>query len=199
MSLTLCTNLEGIEPADAVFLPGLRGLEGPRLDLLATLPIADVNGSLLACLEGRLPWPEKATAPIVGLFLADPFLRVADVAARLRRAGVRRVANYPTLQAFEGDTARALASVGFAVENELDGLRAFAAEGFEPVGFAASAATARQLNAFATTVVLHPGPGADRRKRDALVAMAALLAPEFGARGVRVLLLDPEKGTACPP
>jgi predicted TIM-barrel enzyme len=199
MPLTLRTSLEGIDPADAVYIPGLRGLEGPHLDLLATLPISDVNGTLMAALDDPLPWLKDAEAPVVGLFLADPFLRLAEVAAQLKRAGVRRVANYPTLQAFEGETARALASVGFALEAELDGLRMLAAGGFEVVGFASSSATARQLGTFATTVVLHPGPGADSRHRDVLAAMAAWLGPELAVRRVTVLLLDPHRGAAFPP
>ena len=198
MRLILRTSLEGIDPADAVFLPGLCGLEGPHLDLLATLPISDVNGTLMAALNDPLLWAKHAGPPAVGLFLADPFLRLPDIAARLRRVGVRRVANYPTLQAFEGETARALASVGFALGTELDGLRALAAEGFEIVGFASGAATARQLSAFATTVVLHPGPGADARSRDSLTAMAAWLGPELATRGIALLLLDPQRGAAFP-
>lgn len=198
MPLILRTSLEGIDPADALYLPGLRGLEGAHLDLLATLPISDVNGALMAALDDPLPWPKEAEAPIVGLFLGDPFLRLSEATARLKRAGVRRVANYPTLQTFEGETARALASVGFALGVELDGLRALAAEGFQVVGFAGGAATARQLSAFATSVVLHPGPGADPRSRDSLIAMAAWLGPELAARGITLLLLDPQQGAAYP-
>ena len=198
MALTIRTVLEGFDPAQALFVPGLRGLEGPHLDLLATLPICDVNGALLATLE-RPPWPPQGPAPAVGLFLTDPFLRESEVARRLRRAGVRRIANYPSIQAFDGEAARALASVGFAVEDELDALRNFAEQGFEVVGFAAGSALARELASLgASAVVLHPGPAAtpDGRGREAMAAIAAWLGPELAARRVALLLFDPRRGVA---
>ncbi|HVL73613.1 MAG TPA: phosphoenolpyruvate hydrolase family protein [Beijerinckiaceae bacterium] len=196
--LTIRTSLDGVDPAGAVFVPGLRGLEGPHLDLLATLPICDVNGALLSSLEAP-PWPAEGPAPVAGLFLADPFLREAEVAARLRRAGVRRLANYPTIQAFDGEAARALASVGLSFAEELAALRAFVAEGFGAVGFAAGAAAARELAALgASAVVLHPGPGSQPREREALAAMAGWLGPELAARGVDLLLFEPRRATARP-
>jgi hypothetical protein len=198
MTLTVRTSLDGIDPAQTLFLPGLRGLEGPNLDLLATLPICDINGALLASLAAP-SWSPEGPAPVAGLFLADPFLREAEVAAQLRRAGVGRVANYPSIQAFDGEAARALASVGLSFAEELAALRAFVAAGFEAIGFAAGAAAARELAALgARAVVLHPGPGAQPRERETLSAMAAWLGPELAARGVDLLLFDPRKAVARP-
>jgi predicted TIM-barrel enzyme len=184
-------------PDETLFLPGLAGLEGPNLDLLAMLPVCDVNGGLAEALAACPPWPPDGPAPVAGLFLLDPFLRPPDMAARLRAAGVRRVANYPTIQALEGETARALASVGFSVAQELDALREFAALGFGIVGFAAGAAAARELAASgADAVVLHPGPGAGPREDEALAATVAWLKPELAARGVALLAFAPREGVA---
>lgn len=198
MTLALRTRLDDAPAADALFMPGLAGLEGPDLDLLALMPVCDVNGALAEALEGRAPWTPGA-APVVGLFLLDPFLRVNDMAAALRRAGIGRVANYPTIQGFDGEAARSLASVGFSPAAELEALRAFAALGFSTVGFAAGAAAARELAAAgAEAVVLHPGPGGGEEARDrgALAAMAAWLRPELAAGGVRLLAFAPREGLA---
>jgi predicted TIM-barrel enzyme len=195
--LTVRTCLEGFDPEGALYLPGLRGLEGPDLDLLAMLPVCDVNGGLLTALASRAPWSPDDRAPVAGLFLLDPFLRPPDMAARLRAAGIRRIANYPTIQALDGETARALASVGFSAVQEFEALREFAALGFGVVGFAAGAAAARELAASgAGTVVLHPGPGAGPREDEALAATVAWLRPELAARGVALLAFSPGEGVA---
>ena len=198
MSLTIRTTLEGADPAGTLFLPALRGLEGPDLDLLAMLPVCDVNGALLEALNGRAPWPAAAPAPTVGLFLLDPFVRLPVLAERLRAAGVRRVANYPSVQALEGETARGLASVGFSPVEEFAALREMRALGFEIVGFAYGAAAARELAALgASSVVLHPGPGdPDGRQREALGALAAWLKPELAARGVALHLFSPREAAS---
>lgn len=198
MPLTLRTRLDGAPAPDALFVPGLAGLEGPDLDLLALMPVCDVNGALAEALEGRAPWA-PGSAPAAGLFLLDPFLRAEDMAGTLRRAGIGRVANYPTIQGYDGGTARSLASVGFSPAAELEALRAFAALGFQTMGFAAGAAAARELAASgAGTVVLHPGPGGgeEARDREALAAMAAWLKPELAARGVGLLAFSPREGVA---
>lgn len=198
MPLTLRTRLDDAPAADALFLPGLAGLEGPDLDLLALMPVCDVNGGLAEALEGRGPWGSGA-APVAGLFLLDPFLRVPEMAAALHRSGIGRVANYPTIQGFDDGAGRSLASVGFSPAAEFEALRAFAAIGFGTVGFAAGAAAARELAASgARTVVLHPGPGGgeEARDREALAAMAAWLKPELAARGVGLLAFSPREGVA---
>jgi predicted TIM-barrel enzyme len=197
--LTIRTQMDGADAAGTLFLPGLRGFAGPDLDLLAMMPVCDVNGGLADALDVLPPWPADGAAPAVGLFLLDPFLRLSDMAARLRRAGVRRVANYPTVAVLEGETARALASVGISPAGEFEALRALAADGFGIVGFATSAAAARDLAASgAGAVVLHPGADAGAREHETVAAMAAWLKPELAARGVALHLFSPRDGVARP-
>jgi predicted TIM-barrel enzyme len=198
MALTVRTRLDGADLSGTLFLPALAGLEGPALDLLAMMPVCDVNGALAAALDAGPPWAPGAPAPVAGLFLLDPFIRIPEMAERLRRAGVRRVANYPTIQALDGETARAMASVGFTPAHEFEALAELRASGFEIVGFAYGAAAARELAALgATTVVLHPGPaGGD--PRETLAPLAAWLKPELAARGIALQLFAPGEGVARP-
>ncbi|MBY0337638.1 MAG: hypothetical protein K2X11_13550 [Acetobacteraceae bacterium] len=120
----------------AAFLPGLRPFPAPSWPLVAQLPVLDVNGALLADLSAREPF--AADPPIAALFACDPFLRVPDAAATLARAGVAEVLNWPSVQAHEGETAAALAAVGYRAEAEFRTLLAFAACGLQPLAFAAT-------------------------------------------------------------
>lgn len=200
MTLTIRTRLDGSNPGETLFLPALAGFEGPDLDLLAMMPVCDVNGALLDALAAREPFPAHGPAPVAGVFLLDPFMRLPELAARLRAAGIRRVANYPTVQVIDGETARALGSVGYSPAQEFEALRELRGEGFEVVGFATGAAAARDLATLgAVMVVLHPGPGGgDPRARETLAAAAAWLKPELAARGVGLYRLEPRDGVARP-
>lgn len=142
-------------PGWSVFVPALDRFAPPRRDLLSMLPVADVNGALARALETG-PAPPDA----VGLLLVDPFLNLPDMAALLKAAGLRAVANYPTVQTLTGESARALASVGYGLEQECALLHRFGELGFETVGYAASPAAALALvQAGVSRLVAYPGVG----------------------------------------
>ncbi|MBK1657269.1 phosphoenolpyruvate hydrolase family protein [Paracraurococcus ruber] len=177
--------------AATLFCPGLGGLPPARAELLAALPVVDLNAALLAALPRR-PWQ----APPAGatLFAADPFLRVADLLPRLRQAGIRRVANWPTVQVHDGgELARGLHSAGIGLEAELRMLADLAAGGIEPLGYAASAeAGQRMLAAGIRSLVLHPGPAvADWRQRAAAGAAMLAAAQALAAEGAVLRLHRP--------
>ena len=157
--------LDALRPAQrarSVFLPALDGFP-PRLwHLVALLPVLDINGALRAALAAGRPF--RAAPPIAGLFACDPFLRLADLAAALRRAGIMTVVNYPSVQLLEGETAAALATVGYRAEAEFRLLQRLAAEGFTPVACATTRRAAdAALGLGLRRILLHPGiaPPAD--------------------------------------
>ncbi|QYU66804.1 alpha/beta fold hydrolase [Leptolyngbya sp. 15MV] len=129
--------LDGLTPARrtrAVYLPALAGFPPHLTAILGLLPVLEINGTLIADLAARRPF--RAAPPIAGLFACDPFLRVADMAGALRRAGITAVINYPTVQSFEGETAAALAAVGYRAEAEFRVLQRLAEHGLSPIACA---------------------------------------------------------------
>jgi Phosphoenolpyruvate hydrolase-like len=131
--------LDGLRPAErarTVFLPALAPFPPETWPLVALLPVHDVNGALRAALEARRPF--QAAPPVAGLFACDPFLRVADIAATLRAAGIAAAVNFPTVQMFGGETAAALAAVGYRAEAEFRLLQRLAEQGIAPIACATS-------------------------------------------------------------
>jgi predicted TIM-barrel enzyme len=154
-----------LHPAGAyVLAPWLDVLPAGNPDLLSLLPVGDLNGATMAALSAT-----SAANAFVALLLADPFLRVRDTAALLGRAGARGVANFPTTQIVDGETARAFESAGARASREIAMLKAFGEAGLATLGFASGPESARAMAAATPTfVVLHPGVAlADWRQRAA--------------------------------
>jgi predicted TIM-barrel enzyme len=154
--LVLRTSLDGIGPAElarTVYLPALDGAPPGLVELLALLPVADVNGALMAALAGR---SFSRAAPVAAVFCVDPFLRVSDMAAALRAGGIMAVTNYPTVQVVDGETGRAIAAVGYGPADELSMLLRFAAAGLEPVGCVTSAEDAARFAAAGVARLVAP-------------------------------------------
>jgi hypothetical protein len=151
--------LDALSPqrrARSVFLPALEPFPPESWPLVALLPVLDINGALRAALQARRPF--RSAPPIAGLFACDPFLRLADMVAALRQAGITTVVNYPTVQLFEGETAAALAAVGYRAEAEFRLLQRLGEAGFATI---ACAVTRRgvdaALGAGHRRILLHPG------------------------------------------
>jgi predicted TIM-barrel enzyme len=155
-----------------VHVPALARFPAHLRDLCALLPVADINGALFEALHsGYVIAPPDAA----GLFLTDPFLNVDDAARRLMAAGVSAVANYPTVQGFDGPSADALAQVGHSFDQECALLAAFAARGFSLVGYAASASAALALVGLGARAIVRIGTWAP--EPDALSGPHMGLAP----------------------
>jgi len=158
---TLCprAEIDALAPstrARAVFLPALAPFPAEAWPVVALLPVLDINGALRAALEARRPF--RSAPPVAGLFACDPFLRLADMAAVLRRVGIRAVVNFPTVQVFEGETAAALAAVGYRAEAEFRLLQRLADQGFTPIACATSRrAVDAALGLGLRRILLHPG------------------------------------------
>ena len=93
--------LDALGPAErarSIFLPALAPFPPETWPVVALLPVLDINGALRAALEARRPF--RGAAPVAGLFACDPFLRLADMATTLRRAGIAAAVNFPTVQIF---------------------------------------------------------------------------------------------------
>lgn len=136
-------------PALARFAPRLR-------ELASMLPIVDINGTLVtdaprfAGLAERMPL-------CAGVLMCDPFLVADEVLVALRSAGVRAVANYPTIQVLDGPSGAGLAAVGINFSAELLRLTWFRQSGMAAHAYVTDAASARQaLGAGLTDLVLHP-------------------------------------------
>src|SRR3546814_19942806 len=90
---------ESLPPEVALLLPTTAGADGLSA-ALATMPATGLATGL-----------ERFADRALGLFLADPFLNIAGQVSRLRRAGVTRVANLPTVAPQDVDFAKQLADV----------------------------------------------------------------------------------------
>jgi hypothetical protein len=158
-TLQPCADPSRLRPADrarSVFLPALASFPPETWPLVAHLPVLDVNGVLRAALEAGRGW--RGAPPAAGIFACDPFLRLADMAALLRRAGITAAVNFPTVQMFEGETAAALASVGYRAEAEFHLLLRLAERGFAPIACALSRQAAdAALGLGLRRILLHPG------------------------------------------
>jgi hypothetical protein len=169
-------------PCDGGFVlsPILANLAPAHREFVPLLPVNGVNEATLRALENG-PVPRGA---IAGLLLVDPFLRLRDARLALADAGVSRVANYPTVQLIDGDTARAFDSAKVGAAREVDALAAFGNAGFETVAFAATLQTAQAMLPHGPSMlVLHPGLAlSDWRERAnaclCLVRMIAVLRDE---------------------
>lgn len=151
--------LDGLRPAaraQAIFLPALAPFAPAAWPLVGLLPVLDINGALLAALDGRRAF--RAAPPIAGIFACDPFLRAADMAAGLAAAGIRQAVNFPTVQLFDGETAAALGSVGYRAEAEFRLLLRLADRGIAPIACVTSRAAAQAaLGLGLRRLLLHPG------------------------------------------
>ena len=179
--VTLATDWSALAGAEgpALFVPALARFPAAVRELMALLPVTDINGSLIRTLADA---PGQAPgSTVAGLFAVDPFLDPGELRAALRRAGIGRVANYPTVQLFDGATAAGFEVVGYDVRAEFALLRSLADSGLDPVGYVTSPAIARiALDAGCRTLVVHPGLGPGSRLRGSSDQIAELAA-ESGA------------------
>ncbi|MDD7971642.1 phosphoenolpyruvate hydrolase family protein [Roseinatronobacter alkalisoli] len=139
-----------------IFAPWLAELPVAQRDLLALLPVLDVNGAICTALNGGQAARPGVTA---ALLCVDPFLRVRDMAALLKAAGIGGVTNFPTVQVIDGVAALGFDSADLGAHREARMLARFAEEGLAVTGFATTAQNGqRLLDHGATALVVHPGP-----------------------------------------
>lgn len=163
MPLTLypAARLDGLaarQRARTVFLPALAPFPPTLWPLVVHLPVLDVNGALVAALAAQPPF--RSAPPIAAIFACDPFLRLRDMAASLRAAGITEVVNLPSVQAHGGEAAAALGAVGYRAEREFRALLSLAEHGLHPLAYAARQEEAEAALALGLRRLLLPaGPG----------------------------------------
>lgn len=173
--------------------PWLRALPRGNPDLLSLLPVADLNAAALGHLDSPASISDRGGV-FAALAMVDPFLRPRDAATRLRRAGISGVANFPTMQIVDGETARAFEGAGARTTREIEMLEAFAAEGLRTIAFACGADGAQAAaRTRPTMMVLHPGVAlSDWRQRAAgALAVQRLVEPSRSEAGCPVLVYRP--------
>lgn len=74
--------------------------------------------------------PARYPDAVLGLFLASPFLNVSLESARLRRAGVKWIANLPSVVQQDDEFSRQLPDVGLDPARERERLAGFRERGF---------------------------------------------------------------------
>jgi predicted TIM-barrel enzyme len=153
LSRTPKSSRAAVQPATRIPAPWARGLSVDAAELVGLSPVTDVNRAVFELID-------QQTAPAtVGLFLVDPFLRHLDAIQRLRTAGVRAIANLPTVQLIDGEAGRALDLTQQGWRTEVDVLARYRDAGFGIVGVAAHEEAARAIIALSPEcLVVHPGP-----------------------------------------
>lgn len=177
-----------------VSAPWLRALPAGNPDLLSLLPVADLNAAALRHLDPPARGSDRGGV-FTALAMVDPFLRPRDAVARLRRAGISGVANFPTMQIVDGETARAFEGAGARTTREVEMLEAFVAEGLRTIAFACGADGARDVaRTRPTMMVLHPGVALTdwRQRAAAALAVQRLVDPCRAEAGCPVLVYRPE-------
>lgn len=177
-------------PALARFAPEARALAG-------LLPIVDINGALLAALDDvDLGGAEGVgrEALVAGVFAADPFLHLGELAGRLLEAGIAQVANYPTLQHVDGAAGRGLAAVGYDMRAEFAVLLELERLGLRPLACVASFAAAEcALGMGLGRLAFDPGPSGN-----APSLRLERLASEAGAGLGMILAAGPSRQAISP-
>ncbi len=182
-----------LAPAALVTLaPRLRDCGLPA-EVAILLPNQDGCRTLLATLASTPPPPGSAA----GLFLADPFLRVAPTAATLRAAGIAAIANLPSAGQHDPELAQQLADVHLDSAREAERLAAFKAAGLRILAVVCDGEAAYALAAADPDLVLVLPKVGDfaagfpslRQRGAAAQAVRAALA-EAGWQGPLLLLAD---------
>jgi len=174
----------------AIVCPVLARWPMPLADTLAHLPIASANAAVQAMLAS-LPVARARHGAHVALFAGDPFLHLPSLFRAAERAGIKRLAAYPTAQFYDGDTARAVAAVGYGLDADRAFVRSARRYGFQTLSFALDAPGALALESDgADRIVLHPGPaGPDMRANDAAAAALARAAKTLAAQKLAAKIL----------
>lgn len=155
-----------------ILAPWLRALPVGNPDLLSLLPVIDLNAAAMRSLDPPARGIDRGGV-FAALSLVDPFLRPRDAVSRLRRAGISGVANFPTMQIVDGETARAFEGADARTTREAQMLEAFLAEGFRAIAFACGADAARLIaQTRPTMMVLHPGVALSDWRQRAASALA---------------------------
>jgi predicted TIM-barrel enzyme len=129
----LTSGFDGIANGESCFfLPAMVGLPPKVVDILACLPIANVNAELIASLsrlEGVRP------VDFGCIFAADPFYDSARLSDDILSFGVHGVANLPSLGFLTGPFSDAMSASGFDFHREMHCLLTAKRRGLQTAAF----------------------------------------------------------------
>ena len=121
-----------------IVLPPIRRSPHLPIELSGLMPNRDHNGDLVTEIE-RLPHCLAGERPVFGILAADPFLRIDQVAERLRGKGYGDLANLPSVGQYGAAFRMVLTDLKVGPAREREVLRHFA-----ELGFAISTAIAHE-------------------------------------------------------
>jgi predicted TIM-barrel enzyme len=141
-----------------VLCPWLKGLPAETGPWIAALPIHDVNDFVDS--DERLDVGAGRRPPIyVGLFALDRFRSSARLLTQLRKKGIERIVNLPSVSFFDGRSTSILDSLDLGYEKEVAFLREAKLMGFR-VALCTRRAALRAIEdvGMFDAVLCHDGP-----------------------------------------
>ena len=146
-----------------LYCPGGRDLPVEHLAALALLPIHDWNSELLKGMaSGTVTSGNNISACVLAI---DPFRRLGDLLAELKRSGLRWVTNFPSTEVVDGGMRATLDDLGFGLQKELRFVEDAASLGFGVAAFATTTRSASMmLESGAVALVTPDASSIDREK-----------------------------------
>ncbi|MFI4995640.1 MAG: phosphoenolpyruvate hydrolase family protein [Hyphomicrobiales bacterium] len=144
-----------------VICPWLKGLSPESGLWVAVLPIHDVNDFVDSEEVFKAPG-DGDLAFYFGLFALDRFRSPTRLLAQLRRKGIERIVNVPSVSFFDGRSTSILESLGLGHEQEVAFLRQAKLQGFR-VALCARRSTLGAIEDIGMfdAVLCHDGPRSD--------------------------------------
>lgn len=112
-----------------IVLPPIHRAPGLSIELSGLVPNRDHNGDVLRALE-RMPHCLADERPVIGIFAADPFLRIGQMATRLAEKGYWTLANLPSVTQYGAAFRPVLNDLKVGPAREMQVLKEFADLGF---------------------------------------------------------------------
>lgn len=183
--------------ATALLVPDFPVPRGMPAQAAALLPNTRYNHNLLESLAQRSA--SSASSEVATVFAADPFLNVDLHARALRRRGISRLANLPTMALLGQDFLSISGQVGMGVDIEFERLDRFASHGFELFVVVSEAGRVQDaLRAGAAAIIVAVAIAEDPEQADETRLLADLCSQVMEAAGgaCPVLALAAERLTA---
>jgi predicted TIM-barrel enzyme len=161
----LVPDLARVEDGEGIhlFCPCLAGLPVESATTTALLPIHDANGQLLEATGAAKAIPSHIFACVLA---TDPFRRLPETLRFLADAGVKGIANFPSVTAIDGTMRATLDELGIGFEQELRLVRLANELGFRTAGVVATEVEASAMLSVGAGLLLFPAIAPPRAEHD---------------------------------